>query len=346
MDFFPDYSWAWAPLFVPLRHGATAEHEQDAVPLGYLAFAHDLIAATGPKLIVQVGSGAPDDFYFACCQSVAQTGSAALCYALYPSADDGAVRTYNESQYSHFSHLVRIEEQAGRAQFTDRSIDLLYLHAGPRYESVRDVFRSWLPKLRPGAVILVPDIGRREAGFGVWRLWVEITAELPLSFAFAEGRGLGVVRIPAEAANKSTPPLLSSLFGGSASERDFIRRYYVFYTAYLRSRLQSLQPDMTPDTYRTLLLELQTAQAERMLAVAEFKQVVEQRNAARREIYQLEHDLQAQKAHSAQLDIDVANWKQMGEYERNIREEILASLSWKLTAPLRVGIAWVRKLRG
>jgi hypothetical protein len=46
------------------------------------------------------------------------------------------------------------------------------------------------------------------------------------------------------------------------------------------------------------------------------------------------------------LDIDVANWKMMGEYERNIREQILASLSWKLTAPLRLGIAWVRKLRG
>ena len=344
MDFFPDHSWAWAPLFVPLRHGVTAEHERDAVPLGYLAFAHDLIAATGPKLIVQVGS-TPDDFYFACCQSVAQTGSAALCYALYSSANDGAARSYNESQYSHFSHLVRMEEQAGLSQFADGSIDLLYLHAGPEYERVRDAFRTWLPKLRPGAVLLVPDIHRRDAGFGVWTLWEEITTEFPHTFTLAEGGGLGIVGIPREAASNSGPAVFSSLFGGAVAEREFIRRYYVFYSAYLRSHLQPPQSEMASDAYRTLLLELQTAQAERMMAVAEFKEVVEQRNAARREIYQLEHDLQAQKAHSAQLDIDVANWKMMGEYERNIREQILASLSWKLTAPLRLGIAWVRKLR-
>jgi hypothetical protein len=338
MDFVPDHSWAWAPLFVPLQHRTRAEREPNAIPLGYLAFAHDLIAATQPKLIVQVGS-TPDDFYFACCQSVSQTGSKALCYALYSSADDGAVRSYNASQYSSFSHLLRMEGQAALSQFADGSIDLLYLQGNDSYENARAAFRSWLPKLRRGAIVLIPDIDRREAGFGIWKFWDEMAAEFPHTFAFSEGGGLGVVEIPETADDNSVRPLLSSLFAGSPTEAEFVRRYYAFYTAYLRSRLQ-------PENDRTLLLELQTAQAERMMAVAEFKEVVEQRNAARREIYRLEHDLQAQKAHSAQLDIDVANWKMMGEYERNIREQILASLSWKLTAPLRLGIAWVRKLRG
>lgn len=340
-DFSPAH--LFFPLFVPLfPHSEASE-----CSLGHLAFAHDLIADSCPKLILNLDV-TPGEFYFACCQSVSENSLPCLCYGLYSGAENEPAfkeaRSYNDSQYAAFSYLVRTEEKETLPQFADASIDLLHIAGLRDYETASHALRSCMPKMRPGAIILISDIVAREEGFGVWRLWDEVTVQFAQTFAFHEGRGLGVMRVPG--GNDELSALLRLLFSGSSIEAEFIRRYYTFYTAYLHNRLHPEGERVSQRTHQTVLRELQTAQAERMMTVAELKDVVEQRNAARREIYRIENDLKDVKAHDAQLATDVANWKSMVDYERNIREQILDSLSWKLTKPLRVGIAWVRKLRG
>src|SRR6185437_5435898 len=50
---------------------------------------------------------------------------------------------------------------------------------------------SWLPKIRPGGIVLLHDVGVRAKGFGVWKVWEELQSE-GRSWTVADGPGLGV----------------------------------------------------------------------------------------------------------------------------------------------------------
>ncbi len=50
----------------------------------------------------------------------------------------------------------------------------------------------WRSTVRDGGVVLFHDIAERDNGFGVWRLWEELTSRHP-SFSFTHGHGLGVL---------------------------------------------------------------------------------------------------------------------------------------------------------
>ena len=214
---------------------------------GHLAFAHDLIAAIRPSLVVELGTHWGES-YFTFCQSIFENALDCRSYAvdhwlgeahsgLYGDEVFEDVRRYNHTHYGQFSYLLRSSFDDALERFSEESVDLLHIDGFHTYAAVSHDFRSWLGKVKPGGIILVHDIDVRHADFGVWRLWEEIKREFSGVFEFHHCWGLGVIRKPGGAL--STPPLLDILFQGSPDVQERVRRHYFLYASHLEATLRT-----------------------------------------------------------------------------------------------------------
>lgn len=84
-----------------------------------------------------------------------------------------------------------------------------------------------------------------------------------------------------------------------------------------------------------LLLELKSAQTERLLASTEVSRIATERNEARREAKQNEELLASAAEREKDLERKLAA-------ERAVRKQMECSISWRVTKPLR---AFSRKIR-
>jgi len=170
--------------------------------VGHIPFAFWIVDMLRPKCIVELGTHSGNS-YFAFCQSVRQNGLPTLCYAVdtwkgeehtgkYGEEIFDDVRAWNERYYADFSTLLRMTFDEAQKRFSDRSIDLLHIDGLHTYEAVRHDFEFWFSKLSSASVVLFHDIAVRERGFGVWKLWNELTEQYP-SAAFEHSSGLGVL---------------------------------------------------------------------------------------------------------------------------------------------------------
>ena len=74
------------------------------------------------------------------------------------------------------SVLLRTTFDCALDRFTAGSIDLLHIDGLHTYDAVKHDFYSWLPKVRPGSVLVLHDTMARHTDFGVWR-WEELARE-------------------------------------------------------------------------------------------------------------------------------------------------------------------------
>ena len=88
-----------------------------------------------------------------------------------------------------------------------------------------------------------------------------------------------------------------------------------------------------------LLLELKSAQAERMFAAAEVSRIATERNEARRDAKQHERELELALEREKDLERQLAA-------ERDVLKRMQHSLSWRVTAPLRAFSLKLRTKRG
>jgi hypothetical protein len=218
------------PLFLPLADFVPHRRRAPERPWnGHLAFLNDLITEHRPSLIVDVGSQL-GDAYFGMCQSVAANGLNCVCYAVDESTSDSStaeVSEYNQRFYSGFSYLLRCKSIEAQKQFSDESIDILQLHRSAWHH-----VHSWFQKVKPGGIVLLNDVMRRDEDCGVWKVWADLQSSHRETFTFHHSYGLGILR--KEGAPPGQSGFLDLLFSGNGASGEQVRRHYILYDAYLQ----------------------------------------------------------------------------------------------------------------
>ncbi len=199
----------------------------------HMPFGYDLVAELRPSKIVELGSHNAIS-YFTFCQSVIENDIDALCYAVdtwegdehsgsYGEEVFEAVRAHAREHYRGISYLMRMLFDDALAHFDDESIDLLHIDGLHTFEAVKHDFDTWLPKVRPGGIVLFHDIEARMEDFGVWKYWQELERDYQ-TFAFPFGFGLGVLHKPG--GDLPEGELFDIMFNGSEADHSKLRRMY------------------------------------------------------------------------------------------------------------------------
>jgi len=178
----------------------------DVVPhpsawLGHIPFGAWIVESTKPRMLVELGTHYGHS-YFSFCQAVERGRVDTKCYAvdlwhgdehagLYGEEVFAAVQSRNVP-FESFSRLLRMTFDDAINYFSDGSIDLLHIDGLHTYDAVKHDFESWKPKLSQRSIVLFHDINVRERGFGVWRLWEELSSAYP-TIEFMHSHGLGVL---------------------------------------------------------------------------------------------------------------------------------------------------------
>ncbi len=125
----------------------------------HVPFAFALVELHKPRLLVELGTYTGLS-YCAFCQAVAGLNLPTKCYGVDTWKGDADTGAYDENIYSEFyahhdryysgfSSLMRMTFDEALKYFDDGTIDLLHIDGCHFYESVKDDFEAWLPKLSP-----------------------------------------------------------------------------------------------------------------------------------------------------------------------------------------------------
>ncbi|MCX8996199.1 class I SAM-dependent methyltransferase [Rhizobiaceae bacterium BDR2-2] len=182
-------------FMIPQYQNISAWHE-------HVPFAFWLMESMRPTSFVELGTHYGVS-YFSFCQAVKALDLGTRCYAVdswrgdphagfYGEEVYKEVSSYNNDNYSSFSCLIRSSFDDALESFQGGEIDILHIDGNHTYESVRNDFEKWFPKLSSQSLVLFHDTNVRERDFGVFRLFNELKARYPY-FEFLHGYGLGII---------------------------------------------------------------------------------------------------------------------------------------------------------
>lgn len=174
--------------------------------IGHVVFADMLIRTYHPHCLVELGSHTGVSF-FAFCEAVRQSWLDTKCYAVDTWKGDEqagfygedvyvAFSEYTEKNYSNFAKLLRMKFDEAIPYFQDNYIDILHIDGLHTYEAVKHDFYTWLPKVKPGGIILFHDVAEQGNNFGVHQLWNELAEQSHETCVFSHSHGLAVWRKP------------------------------------------------------------------------------------------------------------------------------------------------------
>lgn len=198
----------------------------------HIHFACDLVAILKPRLLVELGVDRGES-YFAFCQAALENETGTRCFGIdtwrgdehaggYDETTFAQVSAHNRRNFESFSTLLRSSFDEALAQFDDNMVDVLHLDGLHTEAAVRHDLDSWLPKLRPGAILLLHDVGVRSKGFGVWKAWENLQAQ-GRSWTFHDGPGLGVWQKPPP---NPLPEFLEQLLNPPSESSAALASYY------------------------------------------------------------------------------------------------------------------------
>jgi hypothetical protein len=84
------------------------------------------------------------------------------------------ISAHNRAHYETFSKLLRCSFDAALERFPTGNIDILQLDGLHTEAAVQHDLDSWMPKIRPGGILLLHDVNVRSRDFGVWKIWEEL----------------------------------------------------------------------------------------------------------------------------------------------------------------------------
>jgi Methyltransferase domain len=190
-----------------LAHAANFHPNRVVQPnawVGHLPFANWIVHQTRPLVIVELGTHTGNS-YFAFCQSIRELKFSSKAYAVDTWQGDDQAGFYGDEVfrevsehnklYSDFSTLIRKTFDQALDSFEEKSIDLLHIDGLHTYEAVKHDFESWLPKLKPNAIVLFHDTNVHLDSFGVHKLWSELSRTYE-TVEFLHSHGLGILEIP------------------------------------------------------------------------------------------------------------------------------------------------------
>ena len=209
----------------------------------HLHFAYDLVAVMKPAVLVELGVDRGES-YFAFCQAAAEHQTATRCFGIdtwhgdehaggYDETTFTQVSEHNRANYESFSTLLRSSFDDALPRFDKESIDVLHLDGLHTEAAVRHDLDSWLPKLRPGAILLLHDVGIRSKWFGVWKVWAELQQQ-SRSWTFEDGPGLGVWQKPPV---QLLPGFLEELLARPNDSDSNLAKYYSAQAAALQEKI-------------------------------------------------------------------------------------------------------------
>lgn len=196
------------PIDPPFWLSATAywqpEHVVTSAWWEHAPFAFWLMDALRPRSVMELGTHFGFSM-FAFAEAARRLGLPTRLYALDSWTGDDQAGYYGDEVFASVAataardypgaiELVRGYFADSRERFQPSSIDLLHIDGRHGYEDAKDDYLRYVDLVRDGGVVLFHDIAERSEGFGVWRLWEEVSVGRP-AFAFEHGHGLGVLAV-------------------------------------------------------------------------------------------------------------------------------------------------------
>jgi hypothetical protein len=195
---------AWEDFLNQISHDSYLFKIDEFIPsawIGHAPIMKFVIRELQPSTFVELG--VHNGFsYFVGCQAIAENSLTTKAFAIDHWEGDSQAGYFDENifatvqkrnvKYSHFSKLLKLDFSQALGEFADKSIALLHIDGFHSYESVRDDFESWLPKMTSDGIVLLHDIHVRRNSFGVYKFWEEIKATF-FTIEFTGSHGLGVV---------------------------------------------------------------------------------------------------------------------------------------------------------
>jgi hypothetical protein len=310
------------------------ENYMQSAWIGHAPFLKFLIREQKPKVFVELG--VHNGFsYFVGCQAIKECGVASKAFAIDHWLGDEQAGFFDDSvfktvvaineKYSEFSKLLKMSFNDALPTFVDLSIDLLHIDGFHSYESVRNDFESWLPKMHSNGIILLHDIHVRRNSFGVYKFWTEVKSRFK-TIEFVGSHGLGVVFLGEAPAGKISD-LLQIVNNGDLAQ--------------VQGTFGSIADDVIQGSR---IGDINSAVAERDSAVAERDSAVAERDSAvaERDSAVAERDSAVAERDSAVAERDSA----VAERDSAVAEhsEILNSTIWRVFSPYRKMLTLFRRI--
>ena len=304
-------------------------------------FAFTLIQWHRPNIFVELGTRTGVS-YCAFCQAIESLRLSSKCFAVdtwkgdehagyYPEDIFIEFSDYHDRNYKDFSVLMRMTFDEALGYFSDESVDLLHIDGLHFYDTVKHDFESWLPKMSPRGIVLLHDTNVRRDDFGVWRLFKEVKAHYPC-FEFLHGCGLGIIAVGSDALDLP----ISKFLQASEQESVCIRSFFA-------SLGMSIEAEHQIHELTDQIAEKDARIAEKDARIAEKDARIAEKDAR---IAEKDARIAEKDARIAEKDARIAEKDaRIAEKDADL-ERLLASRSWRLTAPVRAILRQIRELRG